>query len=45
MQGISLDRVSKTFNKKKMDWTLNSHKNKQGNPCYGRYGVYVRTKY
>jgi len=35
----------KTFNKKKMDWTLNSHKNKQGNPCYGRYGVYVRTKY
>jgi predicted nucleotidyltransferase component of viral defense system len=35
----------KTFNKKKMDGALNSHKNKQGYPCYGRYGIYVRTKY
>jgi predicted nucleotidyltransferase component of viral defense system len=35
----------KTFNKKKMDGTFNSHKNKQGYPCYGQYGVYVRTKY
>jgi len=35
----------KTINKKKMDGTLNAHKNKQGYPCYGRYGMYVRTKY
>lgn len=35
----------KTFNKKKMDGSLNAHKNRQGYPCYGRYGVYVRTKY
>jgi len=28
----------KTFNKKKMDGTLNAHKNRQGYPCYGRYG-------
>lgn len=35
----------KTFNRKKMDGTLNAHKNKQGYPCYGRYGMYVRTKY
>ena len=35
----------KTFNKKRMDGTLNAHKNRQGYPCYGRYGVYVRTKY
>jgi len=35
----------KTFNKKKMDGTLNAHKNRQGYLCYGRYGSYVRTKY
>ena len=35
----------RTFNKKTMDGTLNAHKNKQGYPCYGRYGTYVRTKY
>ncbi len=35
----------KTFNKKKMDGTLNAHKNRQGYPCYGRFGSYVRTKY
>jgi predicted nucleotidyltransferase component of viral defense system len=35
----------KTFNKKKMDGTLNAHKNREGYPCYGRYGSYVRTKY
>lgn len=35
----------KTFNKKKMDGSLNAHKNRQGYPCYGRYGSYVRTKY
>jgi predicted nucleotidyltransferase component of viral defense system len=35
----------KSFNKKKMDGALNAHKNKQGYPCYGRYGTYVRTKY
>jgi predicted nucleotidyltransferase component of viral defense system len=35
----------KTFHKKKMDATLNRHKNKSGYQCYGRYGTYVRTKY
>ncbi|MGC2161519.1 MAG: nucleotidyl transferase AbiEii/AbiGii toxin family protein [Silvibacterium sp.] len=35
----------KTFNRKTMDGTLNAHKNRQGYPCYGRYGEYVRTKY
>lgn len=35
----------KTFNKKKMDGSLNAHKNRQGYPCYGRYGTHVRTKY
>ena len=35
----------KTFNRKTMDGSLNAHKNKQGSACYGRYGVYVRTKY
>jgi predicted nucleotidyltransferase component of viral defense system len=35
----------KTFNRKTMDGSLNEHKNPQGNPCYGRYGVYERTKY
>jgi DNA-directed RNA polymerase subunit RPC12/RpoP len=35
----------KTFNKRKMDGSLNPHKNRQGYPCYGRYGTYVRTKY
>jgi hypothetical protein len=35
----------KTFNKKKMNGTLNAHKNRSGSQCYGRYGTYVRTKY
>jgi DNA-directed RNA polymerase subunit RPC12/RpoP len=35
----------KTFSRKTMDGSLNAHKNRQGYPCYGRYGVYVRTKY
>lgn len=35
----------RTFNKKRMDGSLNSHKNRGGSPCYGRYGAYVRTKY
>ena len=35
----------KTFNRKTMNGSLNPHKNRQGYPCYGRYGVYVRTKY
>jgi len=28
-----------------MNGSLNPHKNRQGAPCYGQYGVYVRTKY
>jgi hypothetical protein len=35
----------KTFNKKKMNGTLNAHKNRSRSPCYGRYGTYIRTKY
>lgn len=35
----------KTFNKKRMNGSLNPHKNRQGYPCYGRYGAFVRTKY
>jgi hypothetical protein len=35
----------RTFNKKKMDGKLNVHKNRSGSQCYGRYGVYVRTRY
>jgi predicted nucleotidyltransferase component of viral defense system len=35
----------KTFERKRMDGSLNAHKNRQGFPCYGRYGTYVRTKY
>jgi len=35
----------KTFNKKSMNGSLNPHKDRQGSPCYGRYAMYVRTKY
>ncbi len=35
----------RTFNKKKMDGSLNPHKHPRGYPCSGRFGVYVRTKY
>jgi hypothetical protein len=35
----------KTFNRKTMDNSLNSHKNPRGNPCPGRVGIYVRTRY
>lgn len=35
----------KLFYKKKMDQSLRDHKNKQGGPCYGRYSIYVRTKW
>jgi predicted nucleotidyltransferase component of viral defense system len=35
----------RAFNKRKMDGSLNPHKNPRGNPCPGRYGVYVRTKH
>lgn len=33
------------FYKKSMDGSLRDHKNKRGQPCYGRYGHYVRTKW
>ncbi len=36
---------NKTFNRKTMDYALNPHKNARGNPCPGRAGIYVRTKY
>ncbi|MEK6704796.1 MAG: nucleotidyl transferase AbiEii/AbiGii toxin family protein, partial [Bdellovibrionota bacterium] len=32
------------FYKKSMDPTLRDHKNKLDQPCYGRYGSYIRTK-
>ncbi len=35
----------KTFDRKTMDGTLNPHKNRQGYPCHGSSGVYVKTKY
>lgn len=35
----------KTFNRKTMDGSLNAHKSRQGYPCFGRYGTYVRTRY
>jgi hypothetical protein len=38
-----LEGFERTFNKKRMNGSLN--KNRVGSPCYGRYGVYVRTKY
>ena len=35
----------KEFKKRKMDSTLNQHKNKSGYACSGRFGVFVKTKY
>jgi predicted nucleotidyltransferase component of viral defense system len=35
----------KQFNRREMDATLNAHKNRSGQPCYGRYGTFVRTKW
>ncbi|WP_237763215.1 WYL domain-containing protein [Thiobacillus denitrificans] len=35
----------KQFTRKSYDATLNPHKNKQGHPCYGSIGMYVRTEY
>lgn len=35
----------KQFTRKSYDGTLNTHKNKQGTPCYGTVGMYVRTEY
>ncbi len=35
----------KLFRRKSYDATLNDHKNKQGHPCYGRFGTFVKTEY
>lgn len=35
----------KTFDRKSWDATLNPHKNPRGFDCFGRVGVFVRTKY
>lgn len=35
----------KTFKRQSYDATLNPHKNKTGQPCYGRYGSFVKTEY
>lgn len=35
----------KQFKRKSHDATLNPHKNKQGRPCYGSIGTYVRMEY
>ncbi len=35
----------KQFTRKSYDSTLNTHKNKQGTPCYGTVGMYVRTEF
>lgn len=34
----------KQFTRKSFDATLNPHKNKQGYPCYGTFGTYLRTE-
>jgi predicted nucleotidyltransferase component of viral defense system len=36
---------SKEFSRKTHDATLRPHKNKSGWDCYGRHGIYVRTKF
>ena len=35
----------KQFTRKSYDATLNPHKNKQGYPCYGTIGTYLRTEF
>ena len=35
----------KQFKRKSYDASMNPHKNKQGHPCYGSFGVYVKTEY
>ncbi len=35
----------KTFRRKSYDATLNPHKNKSGQPCYGSVGTFVKTEY
>lgn len=35
----------KTFRKSTYDGTLGEHKNKQGQPCFGRIGTFVKTDY
>ena len=35
----------KTFKRQSFDATLNPHKNKNGSPCYGTYGSFVKTTY
>lgn len=35
----------KKFTKSSYDGRLGKHKNKNGHPCYGGYGIYVDTKY
>jgi predicted nucleotidyltransferase component of viral defense system len=35
----------KQFTRKSYDASLNQHKNKQGYPCFGRIGTYIRTEY
>ncbi len=35
----------KTFKRQSFDATLNPHKNKNGSPCYGRVGRFVKTTY
>ena len=35
----------KTFTRSTHDGALNEHKNKQGYPCFGRFGAFVKTQY
>jgi len=35
----------KQFSRKSFDATLNPHKNKQGYPCFGTIGTFIRTEY
>lgn len=36
---------NKQFTRTKQNATLNPHKNMRGQPCYGRAGIFVRTKF
>jgi len=36
---------NRKFSRKKYDATLNEHKDKNGNPCFGRWGVYEGTEW
>ena len=42
---VKCTTCGKQFTRSSLDTTLKEHKNRNGYPCYGRYGQYVGTKY